>query len=271
MITLYHNDMSTCSQKIRLALAEKKQDWSSQHLNLRAGDQFAKSYLEMNPRGVVPTLIHNRRILRESSVILEYLEDVFPAPRLLSTDPLERAHTRLWTKQFDEDLQHSTAIVSLCIAFRHQFLRKNSKEMSAYLAMLPTPSRRESLMNLINAGTDAPQFATAIKRYDRLFTEMEKQLSKSKWLVGNAFSLADLSYIPYFTRFEHLKLLRLLNRRPNVREWYRQVKSRQSYTKAIADWENVDYLDVFDRNAPKEWARVADILQVREDSGSDMP
>ena len=80
-----------------------------------------------------------------------------------------------------------------------------------------------------------------------------------------------ISYIPYFTRFEHLKLLRLLNRRPNVREWYRQGKSRQSYTKAIADWENVDYLDVFDRNAPKEWARVADILQVREDSGSDMP
>ncbi len=225
----------------------------------------------MNPRGVVPTLVHDRRVLRESNVILEYLEDVFPAPPLLSTDPLERAHTRLWTKQFDEDLQHSTAIISLCIAFRHQFLSKSTEDMNAYLAKLPTVTRREFLMNLIHTGTDAPQFAVAIKRYNRLFTEMEKQLSKSEWLVGNAFSLADLSYIPYLTRIEHLKLLPLLNRCPNVKEWYGRVKSRQSYKQAIADWENVDYLDVFDRSAPKEWARVAYILQIRADSGRNMP
>ena len=71
MLTLHHNEMSTCSQKVRLTLAEKNLEWKSIHLRLRKGEQFDPHYLRLNPRGVVPTLIHDDWVIRESSVILE--------------------------------------------------------------------------------------------------------------------------------------------------------------------------------------------------------
>ena len=52
-------------------------------------------YLKINPRGVVPTLVHDGKVVRESNVILEYLEDAFPAHPLRPEDPFERAEMRL--------------------------------------------------------------------------------------------------------------------------------------------------------------------------------
>ena len=52
MLTLYHNDMSTCAQKVRFALAEKSLDWESRHLDLRALDQQKQDALAMNRKGI---------------------------------------------------------------------------------------------------------------------------------------------------------------------------------------------------------------------------
>jgi glutathione S-transferase len=58
-LTLYHNDMSVCAQKVRLCLAEKQLAYEDKHLNLRAGDQKRPEYLALNPNGYVPTLVHD--------------------------------------------------------------------------------------------------------------------------------------------------------------------------------------------------------------------
>ena len=73
-LELYHNSMSTCSQKVRITLAEKKKEFTSHHLNLRARDQHTADYLNLNPNGVVPTLVHNSLVIYESAVIDEYLD-----------------------------------------------------------------------------------------------------------------------------------------------------------------------------------------------------
>ena len=102
MIQLYHNDMSSCSQKVRLGLAEKHLDWGSEHLSLRDGDQYEPAYLALNPNGVVPTLVDDGHVIIESQVILEYLDDAYPEPPLRPANATERARMRLWTKQLDE-------------------------------------------------------------------------------------------------------------------------------------------------------------------------
>ena len=56
-LALYHNDMSSCAQKVRLTLAEKGLEWESRHLDLRAGEHQKDWYIKLNPRAVVPTLI----------------------------------------------------------------------------------------------------------------------------------------------------------------------------------------------------------------------
>ena len=124
MLELYHNDMSTCAQKVRLALAEKRADWKSHHLDLRARDQQKPDYIKLNPSAVVPTLSHDGAIIVESTVINEYIDDALEGPALRPASASGRARMRLWTKQLDEGLHADTGVLSTSIAFRYQKIGK---------------------------------------------------------------------------------------------------------------------------------------------------
>ena len=65
---LYHNNMSVCAQKVRVVLAEKGLKPIEHHLNLRAGEH-THEYLQLNPKGVVPTLIDKGEPIIESTII----------------------------------------------------------------------------------------------------------------------------------------------------------------------------------------------------------
>ena len=91
MIELYHADMSTCAQKVRLTLAEKGLPWESHLFNLRHRDQHDPDYLKLNPNGVVPTLVDRGTVIIESTVICEYLDDAYPEVPLRPSAPAERA------------------------------------------------------------------------------------------------------------------------------------------------------------------------------------
>ena len=102
-IELYHTAHSTCSQKVRLALAEKGlpergRDWIEHEVDLGKFEQLEPAYLKMNPNGVVPTFVHNGQILCESSAIMEYLEEALPAPPLLPENNVDRARARAWMR-----------------------------------------------------------------------------------------------------------------------------------------------------------------------------
>ncbi len=64
MLELYHHGSSVCAAKVRFALAEKKLAWKSHYLDLLKGDQFNPEYLKINPKAVVPTLVHDGRSFR---------------------------------------------------------------------------------------------------------------------------------------------------------------------------------------------------------------
>jgi glutathione S-transferase len=143
MLALYHNDMSLCAQKVRVGLAEKKLDWESRHLVLRAAEHQQPWYLELNRRAVVPTLIDGEKVIPESNVILEYLDEAYPNPALAPLDAYGRARMRLWTKQLDEDVHDaSAAILSFGIAFRHQYLERGELGKTM-LEQIPNVFKRE--------------------------------------------------------------------------------------------------------------------------------
>jgi glutathione S-transferase len=237
MLELYHNDMSVCAQKVRIVLAEKELKWKDNHLNLFKGEARTKEYKNLNPNGVVPTLItENRTVIIESTVITEYLDEAFSSPPLKPTTPYSKAAMRLWTKRLDETIHASTASVSNAIAFRHAHIEgKSEEEIKMHYDAIPDPIRRERLWDLAVNGINSIYFSTAIFQFEKLFIDMEITLSENKWLAGNSFSLADIAFTPYITRFDHLNLLGLLNHRPNLLDWYNQVRKRDSYKLAIKD------------------------------------
>jgi glutathione S-transferase len=261
MLELYHNDMSTCSQKVRLTLAEKELPWQGHHMNLRRGDTRTQEYQQLNPGAVVPTLIDDGEIVCESTVIMEYLDDAYPEPAVRPSSPEGRARMRGWLKQLDEDLHASVATISGAVAFRYQTLEGRSEaELIEHINKIPNPVKRASNLDVTLNGTDSKNFAPAIKRWDKVFADMEIALKQDPWLTGERYSLADAAYTPYLVRMDHLQFLGFLDSRPKLADWYERVKARPNFVGGITEWLNEKYLPLMAEKGGEEWPKVKRIL-----------
>jgi glutathione S-transferase len=255
-LTLYHNDMSVCAQKVRMALAEKGLAYEGKHLDLRRGDQLEPQYLALNPNGVVPTLVHDGAAVTESIVINEYLDDAFPDPPLKPKDALPRARMRWFTKHIDAGIFPATGTVSMSIAFCHQYTPAAIEDFTAKRGA----AWRARFANL-QKGVDNPAFPDAIRRLDKMLADMERALaSGGPWLAGAAFSLADIAYAPYVTRLDQLKFGAMVDRRPKAADWYERIRARPSYRDALAKWFNEKYLPLMAEKGAEAWPRVKALI-----------
>ncbi len=91
---LYSYFRSSAAYRVRIALNLKGLDWETIPVNLLKGEESASPYRAVNPQGVVPSLEDGGRILTQSMAIIEYLEEKYPEPALLSDDLLQRAKIR---------------------------------------------------------------------------------------------------------------------------------------------------------------------------------
>ena len=157
---------------------------------------------------------------------------------------------RLWTKRLDEGLHIAVGNLSLCIAFRHQFLKKTPAELQSYFAGIPSAETRERRRKGIELGMDSPTFAPSLKNWDAAVHSIEISLQENAWLAGGSFSLADIGYVPYMIRLEHLGLDALWQNRPRVAQWQQRLFERPSYKEAVEKWLNPKYLEIFDAQRP---------------------
>jgi glutathione S-transferase len=261
MIALYHNGMSTCSQKVRIALAEKGQSFESHHLNLRARDQHKAEYLKLNPNGVVPTLVHDGTVVIESAVINEYIDDVWPVPPIRPVDAYARAKMRLWTKQLDEGLHAASATISACIAFRYQFMEgKTDAQLRETLDGYINPEKRRRMSENVLEGVGSSFFKPAMIRVKKMLDDMESALANGSWLAGADYSLADIALTPYVTRVDHLQLGAMIAARPRLAGWYDRVRARPSYNTALVDWFIPDFISLMKQKGAENRDRVASIV-----------
>jgi maleylacetoacetate isomerase len=91
---LYTYYRSQASFRVRIALNLKRLARENRYLHLEKGDQFAAEYRALNPQMMVPTLIDGAAELFQSLAILEYLDERYPEPPLLPSDPEARAWVR---------------------------------------------------------------------------------------------------------------------------------------------------------------------------------
>src|SRR4029079_8041992 len=254
MIELYHDNLSVCAQKVRIVLAEKCLPWTNGHVSLAAADHLTPEFKKMNPRGVVPVLVHDGNVIVESSVICSYLDEVFPNPSLTPKSPVERATMRLWCKLPDDILHMACATVSFAIAFGQQLKKQMGAGLEERLMKMPDPARRDRQRALIEKGIETPFFRDHIKIFEKTFAEMEAQLGKTKWLASDMFTLADAEITPYVERIDRLGLDAMCDSRPLLADWSRRIKARPSFA-AISDYPPDDYDDT-GRDGRKHWPRI---------------
>ena len=82
-------------------MSVKELELASAGVGLFKAEQGEPKYLELNPKGFVPTLVHYGGTIMESTLICEYPDDTFSQPSLIASAPWLRTRTRLWSKMVD--------------------------------------------------------------------------------------------------------------------------------------------------------------------------
>jgi len=263
-LELWHNELSTCSQKVRLVLAEKRLDFTSRTIDLVAGDQHAPEYVKLNRDHVVPTLVHDGEVLVESSLINEYLEEAFPDVALAPEDPAERHAMRLWIREIDQKMHPATTLLTLAITAPLTPLMQPPGLREANLASIPDPAVRAARRSVLEHGVDAPEVETALGALVEFLDAMERALVPGRWLSGDRFGLADASALPYVLRLEVAVSPLLANSaRRRVADWLARVKERPSFGLAVAAWVPAHVLDILRYLGEDAWAKVEPLTRRR--------
>jgi glutathione S-transferase len=237
MLTLYQFGNSVCCQKVRITLNEKQLPWNAVEVDLFRSEQYAPDYLKLNPKGVVPTLVHDGDAIIESTLICEYLDERFPEPSLVPQDPLSRARMRIWSKMVDEGLHEGVSEISFCSMFRARMKTMTAEQREVRFRNIGDPRRRDRFTSTYELGVRSPFVAHAIAAYSKAFKLLEKALNDGggPWILGAAPSLADINMMPYVARLDYLGLLGVwTDQLPAVRAWWVQAQAWPSFIAGIA-------------------------------------
>ena len=93
-VTLYGFWRSLAAYRVRVALNLRGIPFEEISVNLASGEQFSEAYSALNPQHVVPLLKHDSNEVVQSLAILEYIEDIWPSPKLIPSAPLDKAKVK---------------------------------------------------------------------------------------------------------------------------------------------------------------------------------
>ena len=266
MLELYHHGSSVCAAKVRWAMVLKGLDFKTHYIDILKGEQFTPEYIKINPKAVVPSLIHDGNIINESTVIVEYLDLAFPDKKLTPKNPVEYVKTRYWTKILDELLHPACGTLTFACAHRH-IVRKNlsEAELEEFLASTPDHSVTADWAGfkkqIVKYGFEAPGAADKIRLYDKYLKKMNEDLQSTKWLASNEFGLADVSLTPYVNRVAMMGMSDWWEGRlPYLADWWARVQEVPTFQSAILDWCPEGLTNDLKHFGTQSWSEVQKII-----------
>ncbi len=196
-IKLYDFGPSPNCQRVEIALHEKGLAYEIEPVDLRKREQKKPEFLKLNPYGKVPVIVDGQRVLFESCIINEYLDEQYPTPPLMPKDPYKRARIRVL---IDYGLNY---IHSQYWAIRGElYVKKEEGERDWKLIEETTQQLRELLQYLENA------------------------LGDKAYFMGE-FTLLDIALVPRFLRMESFGVLPATSI-PRLGTWLQRMKERPS-------------------------------------------
>jgi glutathione S-transferase len=235
MLELYYYENSICAERVLMTLAEKGiTDWVPHHLNLFEGAHFSADYLKLNPKGVVPTLVHDGEVIRESAIICDYLDDLSAAAPLKPAAPAAIARMREWVKDGDDYVFEAVGSLSFASVFRARMLQMSPAQRDAHWAKQKVLDRALRQVSCVELGLDSPYVIRAISSWERSWRYIEEALADGRsWLMGEQFTLAEIGYAPFIARVAGLNIVDVwLAGRPRAQAWWQRLRERPSFVAA---------------------------------------
>jgi glutathione S-transferase len=227
---LYNAPQSTCSQRVRFVLNAKKIAFEQHLLDLFSGDQLKPEYKAINPNAVVPALIHEGRIVLDSSVIMEYLDEV-ESDTIVFTPPdvVDKARMRWMMRYIDEIPAPAIRVPSYNLAFLPHFQKMSEEEFIALCESKPL--RKEFLMTMGRTGFPQKEMDIATDKLQRTVVRMNEWISQSggPWLMGEEITLADIAVMPVIVRLEDINMDYLWKDMPQIADWLKRIQAHAAF------------------------------------------
>ena len=235
MLELYHAEPVANSMKVLLYLKEKGLDFTSRYVDLLSFEQHEDWFVAINPNGQVPVLVHDGAVITESSIIDEYLEDVFPDPPLRPADPVARARMRVIVKFIDE-----YALPALSIIGWHRMLRRiatsiDTDEFDRLMARVPLKEQELKWRTIAGESFSEDVLADSFRKLGVAAGKLDDWLADGPWLAGETYSLADINAYTLAASLPGLVPAEASrDAAPRLAEWLERMDARPGVKAALA-------------------------------------
>ena len=236
-IHLFHFSGSACSQKLRIFFNIKKINWNSHVINLIKQEQFSEWFLGINPRGLVPTLVHDGDVHIESNEIMAYLDDVYKDNKLFPIDLIDEINKDL---AFEDSLHHDLRRLTFRYIIPHALGKKNPSTIDAKEQFEGTiqgkadeNKSKEILFwkNHYQNGITDDEIIESANKFKNIYEDFDKTLKNQKYLKGDEFTVVDLAW---YVSTKRLAMAGIpIEKYKNVQKWFSNLDNDANFKKEI--------------------------------------
>jgi glutathione S-transferase len=234
-----HYSGSTCSQKLRIFLNLKGIPWQSHLIDLPQHENYSPWFLGINPRGLVPVLVHDGKVHIESNDIITYLEEAFPSPRLI---PAGHEHEIAKLLHHEDDLHLDLRALSFRFIFDRKGPPRSAELLKAYedngsgtvqgVKDQEKTAQIEFWKHAADAGFTDAIVKEASLRFKMAFESLDETLRASQYLFGDTLSVVDIAWFIYANRLQ-LCGYPLRRCHPHLGKWFDELAQRSEFNKEI--------------------------------------
>ena len=230
---------SSCSQKLRVFLNLKNIPWHSHPVDLPNNENMQPWFLGINPRGLVPVLVHDGAVHIESNDIIAYLESKFPVPRLI---PLGHENEIAALLRHEDDLHLDLRTLSFRFVFAPPGPPKPAAALESYLkngtGTVQGAKDHEKKIQIEfwqraakEGFTDERARASAL-RFRAEFDKLDQILEQQPYLMGTDMSVLDIAWLIYEHRLS-LAGYPFARLHPRVHVWAEKLRATPAFAKEI--------------------------------------
>jgi len=238
-IHLIHFQGSSCSQKTRIFLNLKSIEWTSHPLNLVKQENYEPWFLGINPRGLVPVLVHDGIVHIESNDILEHLDEKFPKPCLIPNDIRKEIVASL---KEEDNLHLDLRALTMRFVLPKFLAQKKPESLALYEENLGTVDGAKDSHKDVELkfwqdyavqGITDEQVQTSARKFYKAYEGLEQRLVSQPYLCGSSITLVDIAWFIYTFRLTQAGYP-FGDLHPSVMSWYEHLLLKPKFAKEVA-------------------------------------